>query len=317
MLQTNTGFDTVDPLGSVTTRDIATALWRLWWLLPVLLGVFVGLAVATIAGSRPLYVVEMAITPVSDSEEGLSGTMNRLSGLASLVGVSLPTGSTGTPFDELLDLLTSQRLADVVAEDPQMMIRLFPRRWDAEAQRWRPPTGMVAGLSRGLRDAFGLPQAGEPAGDDVRLFLRANLEITPSDNGAVRYLELSGEDPATARELLLRLYGAADLSIRQAALQRTSQQIAFLDSRLRTLAVAEHRAALTELLSEQEKRLMLLQIDQPYAARVVDPPLVPRLPIWPRPLMTLGVSGLIAFTLWLVIGFAAATFGRRRVPAAA
>src|SRR4029453_16620867 len=120
MLQTNTGFDTADPLGSVTTRDIAAALWRRWWLLPLLVTSFVGLALVTLVGSKPVYVVEMAITPVTDSEEGLSGTMNRLSGLASLVGVSLPAGSAGTPFDELLDLLTSQRLADLIAEDPEM-----------------------------------------------------------------------------------------------------------------------------------------------------------------------------------------------------
>ena len=143
--------------------------------------------------------------------------------------------------------------------------------------------------------------------------LRSNLEVTQSDNGAVRYIELRGEDPDMARDLLLRLYTAADTSIRQASLQRTSQQIAFLDTRLRTLAVAEHRAALTQLLSEQEKRLMLLQIDQPYAARIVDPPMVPRLPIWPRPLLTLGVSGLIAVVLWFVIGLVAAMFGRRRL----
>jgi hypothetical protein len=112
------------------------------------------------------------------------------------------------------------------------------------------------------------------------------------------------------------LYNAADQAIRQATLQRTSQQIAFLDSRLRTLAVAEHRAALTQLLSDQEKRLMLLQIDQPYAARIIDPPALPRLPIWPRPLLTLGVAGLSAVLLWFVIGVVVAMFGRRRVPAA-
>jgi uncharacterized protein involved in exopolysaccharide biosynthesis len=316
MLQTNTGFDTADPLGSVTTRDIAAALWRRWWLLPVLVVSFLGLALTTLFGSRPVYIVEMAITPVTENEESLSGAIGGLSGLASLVGVSLPNGSMGTPFDELLDLLTSQRLADLVAEDHDLMVRLFRRRWNPETESWRPPAGPIASFSRSLREALELPQIGDPGSDDVRRFLQSNLDVTQSDNGAVRYVELRGEDPVMARELLLMLYNAADQAIRQATLQRTSQQIAFLDSRLRTLAVAEHRAALTQLLSDQEKRLMLLQIDQPYAARIIDPPALPRLPIWPRPLLTLGVAGLSAVLLWFVIGVVVAMFGRRRVPAA-
>lgn len=97
----------------------------------------------------------------------------------------------------------------------------------------------------------------------------------------MRRLVYMHPDPAFAAYFLGSLHAVADGMIRQSINQDANERIAYLQGAISHTDHPEHRRALTALLLEQERLRMLVSIDQPYAAAVVEPPSSSSRPLWP------------------------------------
>ena len=66
--------------------------------------------------------------------------------------------------------------------------------------------------------------------------------------------------------------------------------LAYIESKLATVTVAELRLSLVELLSNQEKRMMMIKVDLPFAARIIQPPVASEDPTFPKPFLALALA---------------------------
>ena len=66
----------------------------------------------------------------------------------------------------------------------------------------------------------------------------------------------------------------ADEHLREGTVNRTARQIEYIEEKLRTTALVEHRLAMVQLLSDQEKTMMMIQLDLPFAAELFEVPVV-------------------------------------------
>jgi uncharacterized protein involved in exopolysaccharide biosynthesis len=82
--------------------------------------------------------------------------------------------------------------------------------------------------------------------------------------------------------------------LRERAIKRTTDYIAYLSSTLSKVTVAEHRLALAQALSEQEKAAMVARSGASFAADILEAPWVASYPIFPRAFQTLA--------LWTFVG---------------
>ena len=100
----------------------------------------------------------------------------------------------------------------------------------------------------------------------------------------------------------------ADAMLRERAIKRTTDYIAYLSSTLAKVTVAEHRMALVQALSEQEKAAMVAKSGAPFAAEVLEEPWAGSYPSVPQVFQTLTrwafigtlVGCLLALLLWMV-----------------
>src|SRR5207248_5127935 len=105
-------------------------------------------------------------------------------------------------------------------------------------------------------------------------------------------------------------------------LQRTAQNIAYLTKVLVTTTIAEHRIAIAQALSDQEKSAMLARSDSPFAAELFERPWVSSLPSYPRPFQSLVTSGIFGLLLgavaaviqWNIVNGARRWLRQRRTP---
>lgn len=135
----------------------------------------------------------------------------------------------------------------------------------------------------------------------VPVYLRAHVRIEPIGLTGSRKITFSHPDPTFAVKVLTHLHTIADETIRQKSATETQERIGWLQKELAQSINPDHRAALTALLLAQERRRMLVSMDQPFAAELVEPPAVSPKPDWPSgPLVLLAgifVGMLAGFTV--------------------
>jgi uncharacterized protein involved in exopolysaccharide biosynthesis len=130
------------------------------------------------------------------------------------------------------------------------------------------------------------------------------MRVEAVGTGAMRRIVLPHPDPVLAKTLLMALYRAADDHLRHQAKTRTETEIAYVQQALRADMLAEHRTALINVLSAQEQTMMMLRVDLPFAADLIQPPQAPSMPDWPNPLLVLVLSVLLGGFAGLVTAYA-------------
>lgn len=106
-------------------------------------------------------------------------------------------------------------------------------------------------------------------------------------------------DPKFAVNFVRLIHQRTDERIRGVVLLETNERIDYLNGALMRAVNPEHRRSLAALLMEQERVKMMLSLDQPFAARVIEPAFVSMKPKWPDKSVVFPVFLFVG----LLIGF--------------
>ncbi|TVZ62592.1 hypothetical protein FBZ81_11049 [Azospirillum brasilense] len=264
----------------------------------LLIGTVLGV-VASVTALRlviPQYTAVMVIGPTARVGAAAMGAR-----LPVLIGrETAAAASEPGPGDEILSdfarylqLFTSIPVAERMMADPALLRGLFPDRWSEETGGWRPAPGPVASAKRLFLALVGRSDWVEPDAERVTSALRDRLTVDMVGSGPMRRLRLRHPDRAMALRILSAAAQATDAHLRAEASRRTAAQIAHVRARLAGITVAEHRRALADLLSEQERIAMMIEVDLPLAADAIEPPAAAQRPDWPNPLTVVPVAALV------------------------
>lgn len=134
-------------------------------------------------------------------------------------------------------------------------------------------------------------------------YLGKRLRLEPMGVTSARRLTYHHADPEFARYLVSAVHHIADGLIRHTIREDSKARVDYLNKASSETTNPEHRRALTTLLMEQERLLMLVSIDQPYAASVIEPASSGVKPQWPDKKLTFaGFALIFAFLGYLVYG---------------
>lgn len=117
--------------------------------------------------------------------------------------------------------------------------------------------------------------------ETLALYLARRVTLEPVGNTPLRRLVYSHPDRDFAVYMLERIHHITDTLIRQNIRLETQERIEYLQQALGRTANPDHRRALADLLMEQERLRMMVSMDQPYAASIVEPPSAGVKPAWP------------------------------------
>lgn len=135
--------------------------------------------------------------------------------------------------------------------------------------------------------------------EELSAYLRRNISTSKIGDTSLQRLSYSNPDPYFAVEVLNSIHNKTDEMIRASSKTSSAGRIEYLENELSRIHNADHRRALTNLLMEQEYIYMLTTMDEPFAARVIEPPYASIRPIWPRK----GPSILIFVAIGMMGGF--------------
>lgn len=132
---------------------------------------------------------------------------------------------------------------------------------------------------------------------ELSAVLEKEIKIEPVGNTPLRKVIIDHPSGDFGAYLLRRLYEETDHMIRAEVADKAKNRAAYLNDMLGKVHHPDHRRALTSLLMEQEHILMILAMDEPFAAIIAEPPSVSPRPWWPRKTLFLSVfllAGMLA-----------------------
>ena len=285
----------------ITFRDLFLMLWRGKWILLATMAATIGLVTLWMKTTVPLYTASMVIAPAGAG--GMASGLSRYGDLASLVGIDLPPSESVSPFAEFTKRVTSVAVAERLQNKYGLLQTLFQSSWDAKNNRWLPPEDPVAIAKGRVRGFFGLPVWIPPSVGGLAAYLKGKLVISRIPKTAMWRMAFEYKDPELAGKLLLWIHKEADDLIREEAQKRATRQIEYIQEKLATVSITEHRQSLTQLLSAQEQNMMMTQVDLPFAARVIEPPVVSGVPNFPKPFFFLTLSVVVGGVIGLMLVF--------------
>jgi hypothetical protein len=270
-------------------RELLTVMFKGWKL--ILLGVFIGVLWASndLNSTGYYYDVQMQVTPAQrNGDSGISAG----GGLAGLANLALPSLQSGSDFRLYIDTLKSRNIADELAKDPAIMRTIFAGEWNNATQSWQEPivTGKTYKIKQYLERVFGFPSVPWHQPDGESLLGSINYFVTVQEDPRRPYIAkivMNYPDRQFAIQFLTELHQAADNELRQRAIQRTTEYIAYLSDMLSKVTVVEHRIALAQALSEQEKSAMIAKSGSAFAAELFERPWASSYPSYPKPVQTL------------------------------
>ncbi len=251
-----------------------SAAWQLVWRHRLLVTA-ISLAGAAIAGliafnSDPIFRAEVTVTDVKDRGMGnVGGLAGQLGGLASLAGVSLLPGMTGSTQTNAA-VLESHHLSEEFIRRNQLVPVLL------RGSKKRPTLWLaVKELKEGV------------------------LQVTKDQRRGVTTVSMEWTDPATAARWANAYVALANELIRNRALEDSTRNITYLNGQLAKTDSVELRKVIFNIIENETKTLMLANGRAEYAFEIVDPAVPPELKVRPHRL-------LLTF-LGLVLGFAVAS----------
>jgi uncharacterized protein involved in exopolysaccharide biosynthesis len=276
-----------------------------------LVATVIGLVVALLAKSE--YRAE-AIVAAAESD-GNGGALAALGGqfgdLADMAGLGV-----GGVFDleQAMAIAGSREMIEGMIVDERMLPVLFSDQWDAEHNNWIEEEPSALGTARQAVSRFfvsisrdrGLasqPADRGPSAWQGYKLLYALLEIRLDRRTQLVTIACTWEEPEFAARVVQSLIVRVNREMRRRVADEARRSLVHLEGQLVATPEAELRQSLYRLIETERRKLMLADVRDEYALKVVQRALPPRERSFPnRSAMVLGsmLLGILFGMFWVL-----------------
>jgi hypothetical protein len=277
-------------------RFVAERILRGWMTLAALAALFMLLVLAGLPFQRPAYNVIMTVVPAPNDQ---SEPQNTAGAFTSLLGLGGAQGNSN--YLRYQKLLISPIVAQRMDQKYGMVRYVYSQSWDKENNRWRVPQTFRSVFLGWIFALSHVPVWSPPDAVALSDYMTGNLQIVPSTQNDIVTISMKSGDVAFARRVMLAAHTEANAVLRDQVARRGRQQVAYLQGKLAQTTVSDYRATLLQILSAQEKTVMLTQTDAFFAAEILSPPTASATPVSPRPLLSMFVACLVGILVGMAL----------------
>lgn len=227
----------------------------------------------------PVYRAEIQVAPVSekDSNSRFAAQLGEFGGIAALTGINMNQGSKK---NESIATLKSRKFTEQFIKDEKLLPVLFHDQWDTENQRWDEAD----------------PEDIPTPEDAWQLFNEKVRRISEDRQTGLVVLSIQWEDPQEVARWANELVSRVNAMLREKAATESEKAIGYLREQLGKTSVVELREVANRLIESEMKEIILANITEEYAFRVIDPAVVPEEPFRPN-MVLMVVFGIVSGTV--------------------
>lgn len=258
----------------IDLRELFAAIWQGKWIIIAVTAVF---AVASIfyALSLPnIYKSEALLAPAMEQKgAGLSG---QLGGLAALAGVNLGSGSSVDKTTLAIEVVKSRDfLGRFIEQRIPLQDLMAVKSWDLSTNTLTYDYDIYDSKNqKWLREAKP-PKQVRPSMQEAYKVFSGILNVSQDTTTGMIKLSIEHISPYIAQKWVQMLIADLNLEMRTRDIEEAEKSIAYLQQQISETNIADLRIALFSLVEEQTKTLMLANVRDEYALKVIDKAIVP------------------------------------------
>jgi hypothetical protein len=256
-----------------------------WWV--VVITLFFCIASVLFVLEKPdIYKSQVLLAPASEnSKSGAGGLTAQLGGLASLAGLSLGGSATNKTTLALAVLTSRTFINDFILRHDFIKPISLAKGWDLIDEKW----------------IYELPRSEEGEAKYLsqeklyKKFKGEYLSIDEDIKTGLIIVSLSLMSPSMAKSWLSLLISDLNMSLRERDIVDAEKSIVFLKNQLFKTSVADMQQIFYQLIEQQMKTVMLAEVNEEYALKIIDYAVVPDEKSEPHRLLICIIGAFLGF----------------------
>lgn len=285
----------------IDLRELFAAIWQGKWIIIAVTAVFAVASVFYALSLPNIYKSEALLAPAAEQKSaGLSG---QLGGLAALAGVSLGSGAGVDKTALAIEVVKSRDfLSRFISQRIQLQDLMAVKSWDLTTNTLKYDADVYNPESQQWLREVKPPKQAQPSLQEAYKALSEILNVSQDKATGMVKLSIEHQSPHIAQSWVQMLIADLNLEMKTRDIEEAEKSIAYLQQQISQTNIADLRTALYSLVEEQTKTLMLANVRDEYALKVIDTPIVPEEKAGPaRALICLIITFLGGFIGVMVV----------------
>lgn len=223
-----------------------------------------------------VYTAQTLLSPADQTSGGLSSLMSQYGGLASLAGLSLPSGGDASKAQLGVQLMQSRAfISDFVVRRELLPDLMAVESWNIETNKVTYDPGIYDEINDiWTRDADA-PLLPKPS--DQEAFKEFIEILTISEDPQTGFVSVSIEhqSPIIAAQWLAWLINDVNLAVKTQDVTEATRSIEYLKQQVTKTSLAELKTMFFELIQSQTETMMLAEVRPEYVFKTIDPAVAP------------------------------------------
>lgn len=259
--------------------DFGEIFSALWAGKPIVAGVsFVaGLLSVIISLSLPnVYTANTLLSPAEQSAGGLSSLMSQYGGLASLAGLSLPSGGDASKAQLGMQLMQSRAfISDFVTRRELLPDLMAVESWNVQTNKTAYDPDIYDDSNNVWTREIEAPLLPKPSDQEAFKAFTEILAISEDPQTGFVSVSIEHQSPYTAAQWLEWLIEDVNTAVKTQDVSEATRSIKYLKQQVANTSLAELQAMFFELIQSQTETVMLAEVRPEYVFKTIDPAVAP------------------------------------------
>lgn len=248
-----------------------------------------------------IYRSKALLAPISADSAAMSGIASKFGGLASLAGVSLPSGGPDKSLIGIEIIKSRLFFSQFVNRHPVMVDLMASEGWDEIKNEVLIDASIYDKLEGQWVREVVWPKNSEPSIQEAHLVFSQLLSITQDDETGFVQIAVEHQSPYVAKNWVEWLVDDINMTIRQQDVEQAQRSIDYLTKQVQSTQIADLKEGFFELIQSQMETIMLANASSEYLFRTLDPAVVPELKVRPKRALICVLGFLLGIGLGLLL----------------
>lgn len=291
----------------IDLRGVLSALGRGKWVVIVTTLLF-AIGGVFYAKSQPnTYQASATLVAANDDKNGgLAAMASKFGGLASLAGIDVGGGKTDDKALALATLKSRKFINAFIDKYALLPILMATKSWDKDSNKLLLEPELYDGV-RWLNSPDDPNKSLEPTAWEAYKAFNGILNVSDTGTGIVT-VSITHLSPHVAQQWTHWLVKELNLWMKEESLTETNRNIEYLEQQLGRTKLVDMQNVFYQIIEEQTKTLMLAEVKDEYAFKVIDPPVVPEEKVGPKRAIICilatflgGMLGIAIVLMWYAV----------------
>lgn len=247
-----------------------------------------------------IYRSSALVMPAQSQGSNVSGALSGLGGLASMAGLSIPSGNSNNKEEAIAVLTSHQFLEDFIINNDILLPLMASKGWDAKKNElilnpkiYDIKNKKWIGKSSSKTNAPTIQEA-------VRSFRQIYIVSENKKNGFVT-ISIDFYSPYVSKEWIDLIIENINETMRVQAVSMATSSLNYLNDQINKTNISEIKIVLSELAKSETQKIMLSKSSPEYVFKTIDKAFAPEIKISPRRSIICIIGALVGFSLSLLI----------------